>query len=610
MLNRLKKNTTSLKVNISPKNSAKLLPKSPGVYIFSNRNKDVVYVGKAKDLRSRVSSYFNSKEIRAIRIKKEVSSIDFIVVENEEDALILENDLIKKNKPRLNVRLKDDKSFPFIKINTNENFPQFFMTRNQIKDGSIYFGPYSSASNVRKTLGLINKIFPYTSCEENLPIKLCLEFHINRKKTKCSSELNKKEYAKIVDQAISFLKGNTKNALSQLKTSMWDASGSQRYEKAASIRDSISAAESLFEKQSVITSKITNISVDAFVVGSNNIETWIDVMQVREGKLSSRDHFQMEVQDFHNNKQILSSFIQSYYLGNNHPPKEIIVTEMPDDYDIIKKFLEAKYQRKISINKPQKGSKMEILSFLSSNLTKWLEYREGRINSNDKISDLSLIDIQKQLSLESKPLNIECYDISHVQGTNVVGSMVVFKNGKPDKSKYRKFEIKTSQKNDDYAALREVITRRIKRFKDSDSLPNLMLIDGGKGQLSVTHEVLISNGYKDIEIASIAKQKEEVFMPNIFESVVLENGSYGKHLIQRVRDEAHRFAVTYHRNKRSKKMISSELDSVVGIGPKKKKALIAFFGSVKNIRNASYKELIQIKEINKKDAEKIKDLIN
>ena len=270
----MKKNTTSLKVNISPKNSAKLLPKSPGVYIFSNSNKDVVYVGKAKDLRSRVSSYFNSKEIRAIRIKKEVSSIDFIVVENEEDALILENDLIKKNKPRLNVRLKDDKSFPFIKINTNENFPQFFMTRNQINDGSIYFGPYSSASNVRKTLGLINKIFPYTSCEESLPIKLCLEFHINRKKTKCSSESNKKEYAKIVAQAISFLEGNTKNALSQLKKSMWDASAFQRYEKAASIRDSISAAESLFEKQSVITSKITNISVDAFVVGSNNIEIY------------------------------------------------------------------------------------------------------------------------------------------------------------------------------------------------------------------------------------------------------------------------------------------------------------------------------------------------
>jgi len=605
-----KKKAISIKVNISPRNSAKLLPKSPGVYIFLNDNEDVIYVGKAKNLRSRVSSYFNSKEIRAIRISKEVSSIDFIVVENEEDALILENDLIKKNKPKLNVRLKDDKSFPYIKINTNENFPQFFMTRNLIKDGSIYFGPYSSATNVRKTLNLINKIFPYTSCEENLPIKLCLEFHINRKITPCSDESNKKEYAKIIGQAISFLEGNTKNALNQLKKTMWDAAEFQKYERAASIRDSISAAESLFEKQSAITSENTNINIDAFEVASNNIETWVDVMQVREGKLSSRDHFQMEVQDFHDNKQILSSFIQSYYLRNDRPPKEIIVSEIPNDIDTIKKFLEIKYQRKILIKKPQKGPKKEILSFLYANLKKWLEYRESRINSNDEVSDLALIDIQKQLSLESKPFIIECYDISHVQGTNVVGSMVVFNNGKPDKSKYRKFEIKTSQRNDDYAALKEVIARRINRFKDAESLPNLMLIDGGKGQLSVTHEVLISNGYTTIEIASIAKQKEEIFMPNIFESVILENGSYGKHLIQRIRDEAHRFAVTYHRNKRSKKMISSELDAVSGIGPKKKKALIGFFGSVKNIRNASYEELIQVKEINKKDAEKIKDLIN
>ena len=610
MLNNLNKNTNSLKVNIDLKNSAKLLPKSPGVYIFFNVNDEVIYVGKAKDLRSRVSSYFNSKEVRAVRIKKEVSSVDFIVVENEEDALILENDLIKKNKPKLNVRLKDDKSFPYIKINAKENFPQFFMTRNLIKDGSIYFGPYSSATNVRKTLNLINKIFPYRGCEENLPIKLCLEFHINKKNAACSSESNKKEYAKIINQAISFLEGNTKNALNKLKKSMWSAAEFQRYERAASIRDSISAAESLFEKQSFITSKNTNIYVDAFEVASNNIETWVDVMQVREGKLSSRDHFQMEVQDFHNNKQILSSFIQSYYLRNSRPPKEIIVSEIPSDIDTIKKFLELKYQKKILINKPQKGPKKEILNFLSDNLIKWLEYRESRINSNDEVSDMALIDIQKQLSLESKPLIIECYDISHVQGTNVVGSMVVFKNGKPDKSKYRKFEIKTSQKNDDYAALKEVITRRINKFKDSDALPNLMLIDGGKGQLSVSHEVLTSNDYSTIEIASIAKQKEEIFMPNVFESVVLENGSYGKHLIQVIRDEAHRFAITYHRNKRSKKMISSELDSVSGIGPKKKKALISFFGSVKNIRNASYEELLQIKEINKKDAEKIKDLIN
>ena len=604
-----KKGANSIKFEISPKNSAKLLPKSPGVYIFLDDKKSVIYVGKAKDLRSRVSSYFNSKEIRAIRIKKEVANIDFIVTKNEEDALILENDLIKKNKPKLNVRLKDDKSFPYIKINIKENFPQFFMTRNLIKDGSIYFGPYSSATNIRKTLRLINKIFPYTSCEEKLPIKLCLEFHINRNISPCSGELNKKQYAKIIDQSISFLEGNTKNALNELKKSMWDAAKLKKYEKAASIRDSISAAESLFEKQSIITSDNANINLDAFEVASNSIETWVDVMQVREGKLKARDHFQMEVQDFHDKKQILSSFMQSYYLRNDHPPKEIIVSESPDDIDMIIKILQLKYNRRIPIIKPKRGSKKEIIKFLTNNLIKWVEYRESRINSNDEANELSLINIQEQLNLESKPFIIECYDISHVQGTNVVGSMVVFKNGKPDKSKYRKFELKTSQKNDDYSALKEVISRRLNRINDSE-LPNLMLIDGGKGQLSVCHEVLLANGYDAIEIASIAKQKEEIFMPNNFESVILENGSYGKHLIQRIRDEAHRFAITYHRSKRSKQMISSELDTIAGIGPKKKKALINSFGSIKNIRNASYEELIQLKEITKKDAEKIKDSIN
>ena len=604
-----KKKSNSIKVDISPKNSAKLLPKSPGVYIFLDSKKNIIYVGKAKDLRSRVYSYFNSKEIRAVRIKKEVTNIDFIVTKNEEDALILENDLIKKNKPKLNVRLKDDKSFPYIKINIKESFPQFFMTRNLIKDGSVYFGPYSSATNIKKTLRLINKIFPYTTCEEKLPIKLCLEFHINRDIAPCSGEVNKKQYAKIINQSISFLEGKTKNVLNELKKSMWSAAKFNKYEKAAAIRDSISAAESLFEKQSIITSKNVNINLDAFEVASNRIETWVDVMQVREGKLKTRDHFQMEVQDFHDKKQILSSFLQSYYLRNDHPPKEIIVSETPYDIGMIKKILELKYNRKIPITMPKRGSKKEIINFLYDNLVKWVEYRESRINSNDEINELSLLNIQEQLDLESKPFIIECYDISHVQGTNVVGSMVAFKNGKPNKSKYRKFELKTSQKNDDYAALKEVISRRLNRIKDSE-LPNLMLIDGGKGQLSVCHKELLANGYDAIEIASIAKQKEEIFMPYNSKSIILENGSHGKHLIQRIRDEAHRFAITYHRSKRSKKMISSELDIINGIGPKKKKALINSFGSIKNIRNASYEELIRLKEINKKDAEKIKDSIN
>ena len=597
-------------IYIDPKKSASLLPKSNGVYIFKDKENRIVYVGKAKNLKSRVSSYFTSKETRAIRIKNEIYSIDFIVNENEEDALILENDLIKKNKPKLNVRLKDDKSFPYIKINIKEDFPQFFVTRNHIEDGGKYFGPYANASNVRKTLNQLSKLFPYRSCDEKLPFKLCMDFHIKRGKKPCSSESNKLEYMKVVMQTISFLEGNTKETISSLKKSMWEASRSQSYEKAAQIRDNISAIESIFEKQSVITSKNTNLNLDVFDVASNNIETWVDVMQVRNGKIKTRDHFQMEVQDFHDNKLILSSFIKSYYLKNNYPPKEILVNYLPYDKSEIEEYLKIKFGKKININIPARGSKKEVMGFVSRNLKKWIEYRENRLNDNEEVSAKSLLDIKNQLKLKSKPKIIECFDISHIQGTSVVASMVVFDNGKANKSKYRRFELKNSQKNDDYSALKEIFTRRLKRLEDENELPDLMLVDGGKGQLTSTNEILNHSKFKDIQIASIAKQKEEIFMPNYKDSIILKNGSYGKHLIQRIRDEAHRFAVEYHRKKRSKKMISSELDSVQGIGPKKKKSLMLFFGSIKNIRDASLDELLQVNGINTKDAKKIKDLIN
>ena len=584
-------------IYIDPKKSASLLPKSNGVYIFKDKDDRIVYVGKAKNLKSRVSSYFTSKETRAIRIKNEIYSIDFIVNENEEDALILENDLIKKNKPKLNVRLKDDKSFPYIKINIKEDFPQFFVTRNHIEDGGKYFGPYANASNVRKTLNQLSKLFPYRSCDEKLPFKLCMDFHIKRGKKPCSSESNKIEYMKVVMQTISFLEGNTKETISSLKKSMWEASRSQSYEKAAQIRDNISAIESIFEKQSVITSKNTNLNLDVFDVASNNIETWVDVMQVRNGKIKTRDHFQMEVQDFHDNKLILSSFIKSYYLKNNYPPKEILVNYLPSDKSEIEEYLKIKFGKKILISIPARGSKKEVIGFVSRNLKKWIEYRENRLNDNEEASAKSLLDIKNQLKLKSKPKIIECFDISHIQGTSVVASMVVFDNGKPNKSKYRRYELKNSQKNDDYSALKEIFTRRLKRLEDENELPDLMLVDGGKGQLTSTNEILNHSKFKDIQIASIAKQKEEIFMPDYKESI-------------RIRDEAHRFAVEYHRKKRSKKMISSELDSVQGIGPKKKKSLMLFFGSIKNIRNASLDELLQVNGINTKDAKKIKDLIN
>ena len=352
-----------------------------------------------------------------------------------------------------------------------------------------YFGPYANVSNVRKTLNQLGKLFPYRSCNEKLPFKLCWDFHIKRGKGPCSSEYNKNEYKKIVEQTISFLEGNTKKTLDFLKISMWEASKSQDYEKAASIRDNISAIESIFEKQSVITSKKTNLNLDAFEVASNNIETWVDVLQVRNGKIKTRDHFQMEVQDFHANKQILSSFIKTYYLKNNYPPSEIIVNDIPTEKNDIQEFLRSKYKRKILIKKPERGSKKEILNFLVKNLNRWIEYRENRVNQNNEAANLGLMDIKKQLKLSVKPKMIECFDISHIQGTSVVASMVVFDNGKPDKSKYRRFELKNSQKNDDYSAFKEIFQRRLKRLENEEVLPDLMLVDGGKGQLSATLEL-------------------------------------------------------------------------------------------------------------------------
>ena len=354
----------------------------------------------------------------------------------------------------------------------------------------------------------------------------------------------------------------------------------------------------------------TNLNLDAFDVAANNLETWVDVLQVRNGKIKNRDHFQMEVQDFHDKRQILSSFIKTYYLKNDYPPNEIIVDNFPYDKEDIEKFLKIKYSKNIKISKPERGSKKEIIQFLSKNLNRWVEYRENRVNQNEEAAKLSLFDIKKQLELKKNPELIECFDISHIQGTSVVASMVVFSNGKPDKSKYRRFELKNSQKNDDYSALKEIFQRRLKRLENEEILPDLMLVDGGKGQLTATYQELKKSKFKNIQIASIAKQREEIFLPENKESIILKNGSYGKHMIQRIRDEAHRFAVEYHRKKRSKKMISSELDSISGIGPKKKKALIQFFGSVKNIRNSTVEELAKVKIINTKDAKRIKDSIN
>ena len=599
--------------DIDPKELSKVLPEETGVYLFSNDEKQVIYIGKAKFIRSRVISYFNSKELRSTRIKEEIKSIDFIVTNSEQDALLLEDSLVKKYKPKLNIRLKDDKSFPYIKIDVNEKYPQVYITRNVQNDGARYFGPYASASNVRKTLNLLNKLFPYRSCTKAITgkdPKPCLEFHINRCIAPCSGESSLEEYSAVINQAIAFLEGDTKSTIKGLKKSMWEASESEKFEQATSIRDNINAIQSLFEKQTMITSR--NINVDAIDVASNKYETWVDILMVRQGKIKGREHFEMEVQEFHDKRSIISSFLKKFYSNNFNMPSELICSYIPEDLEGLNDFLSSKIGRKAKITKPNRGAKKEILKFLSRNIIQWVQYRERKIEVEMKSADLALDNLQEQLNLSKKPNRIECYDISHIQGTSIVGSMVVFEGGNPKKSEYRKFQIKTSNKNDDFAALEEIFRRRCAKLLEAErkDYPDLLLVDGGKGQLSATHGVLLELGLTDIEIASIAKKREEIFMPNNFESIVLENHSQGKFLLQRIRDEAHRFAIKYHRTKRSAGMLVSALDDVKGIGLKKKKILINHFGSVEKIRNSSVDELYALHGISIIDARQIKNAFN
>ncbi len=598
-----------------PKLASKSLPNATGVYLYKNENNKVIYIGKANNLKSRVMSYFSSKEIRDIRIAKEIYTIDFMVTTTEQESLLLEDTLIKRYKPKFNVRLKDDKSFPYIKINTTEEFPQIYITRNVKHDGAKYFGPYANASNVRKTLNLLNKLFPYRSCTKKITgtdPKPCLEFHINRCIAPCSGESSAEDYKKVISQTISFLEGDTKSTLKELNKSMWAASESQKFEQAVSIRDNIDAISSLSERQSAIISKGSDINADAIDVAKNKYETWIDVLVIRGGKIKSREHFQMEVQEFHSNEVILTSFLKKFYLNNFNIPQFVICPTIPSEIKDIEELLNNSSNKKVSITTPKRGAKKEIADFLSNNIQKWVEYREMKIDADEKKVSIAIQNLQDQLGLSNVPNRIECYDISHIQGTSVVGSMIVFEKGKPNKTEYRRYEIKKAQKNDDYAALKEIFERRCRKILDNptEKIPDLILVDGGKGQLNITHEVLLNLGLNNINIASIAKKKEEIFMPNNFESILLDDGSEGKFLLQMIRDEAHRFAITYHRKKRSKAMIASSLDAIPGVGPKKKKLLIGKFGSTENIRNIKEEEISKIQGISKLDAKLIKDLLN
>jgi len=605
------------------KNRLKDVPKNPGVYLHSNLKKEIIYVGKANSLQDRLKYYFSPQLDATPKIKELMNNIhdfDFIVTETEQEALLLENQLIKKYQPKYNARLKDDKSYPYIKITKSEEFPQIIISRNPKNDKNKYYGPYSSISSVRQTLDLLSKIFPYRTCTKEITgkdKKACLEFDIGRCKAPCTGNSDQEEYEEIILSVEKFLSGKTSPIVKEIKNEMMKASNSQNYERAAVYRDRIKAIERILEKQKV--SGLRYETFDLISCVKNDNEAMIIVFNIRKGNMIAHEKFRIERTDTTEIEEIIRLFLYDYYSKSIFIPNSILVSEYPSEKNIIQDFLENKSKKKINITIPVRGTKKKLLEMGTSNAKESLKQWQIKWINDSKKTKKALNDLQNELGLINLPNRIECFDISHIQGSNVVASMSVFENGLPKKSDYRRFKI-SEDKNDDFAAMREVISRRYKKLlekkdisKKLDSfskVPDLILIDGGKGQLSSALQVLLELGFSNIPIAGIAKREEEIFMPYNEDPIMLDRSSQGLYLIQRVRDEAHRFAITYHRNIRQKKSIQSELDTINGIGKVKKKALLKKFGSTEKIKNSSIKEITTIKNINDNLARNILEALN
>ncbi len=585
-------------------------------------DREVLYVGKALNLKSRLRSYFVPKhENPKIRILVGlINDFEVIITESEQEALILECNLIKEYQPRFNSRLKDDKSYPFIKIDTREKFPQIYITRNvQRGDGAKYFGPYASATSVRKTLGLLKKLFPYRSCTKTITgndERACLDFHINRCIGPCVGAADEFQYREVIRQVEMFLRGETKEILNQLHVKMLGFAEQLEFEKASIVRDQINAIDSVQEKQKVLTTD--NDDMDVIALEQKNQEAWVEVFFIRSGKLIGREHYLMNVAVNDEIPDVLLAFLKQFYEASLEIPKTILTQfELDNLYDEISLFLSKKRGSKVSLLTPKRGPKRKMVNMVSQNAAQGMNRLNFEKRNQIDQNILALDQIHEALSLPRFPKRIECYDISNIQGTNPVGSMIVFEDGKPKKSDYRKFEIKKVKNIDDYMMMREMLGRRIKRLNDEKSagnwklVPDLILIDGGKGHLAAVLQVFLEQGaYSVIPLASIAKQKEEIFIPQNPESIQLTPNSQGLYLMQRIRDEAHRFAITYHRQKRSQSSLKSKLDSIQGIGPTKRKKLFSKFGSVTNIASSDIDNLTQISGINETLAKKILNELN
>jgi len=586
-------------VNSKLQTNLKNLPSSPGVYQFLNKNGKVIYVGKAKNLKNRVRSYFqeNPGSAKTIALVSKIEDLQLVVTDSELEALILENNLIKQYKPRYNVNLKDDKSFPFIKI-TNELFPRIYATRNVVNDGSKYFGSYTDVKSMRTSLKIINQIFKVRSCkldltEENIAAKkfrVCLDYHINKCDGPCEGLISPKDYNDMVNEVIKLLKGKTNELIKELSQKMQMYSSNLEFEKAAEIRDKINQLESLSAKQKVVSEDYEDR--DVFAIAYEGKDSACAVFNIRDGKLIGKKQLKLSIEDGEEIEEIYSFAIKYYYGELAEIPKEIVLEVKPNDEELLIEWLKSKTDKKVKIIVPQRGDLKSLIKMCKENAI--LQLKEIQLQKMKNLGNVSysVSALQRDLRLKTLPRKIECFDISNLQGTDSVASMVVFEDGKPKKSQYRKFIIKTVAGPDDFSSMREVIERRYSRLlEENQPLPDLIMVDGGKGQLSSAVEVMDNLGFKDYNIIGLAKRLEEVFLPGKSDPELIPKTSSGLKLLQQIRDEAHRFAITFHRERRSKRIIKTELTDIKGIGTETAKLLLEKFGSLDGIRNSSIEEL-------------------
>ncbi len=607
------------------------LPSKPGCYIYRNAMGDVIYVGKAINLKNRVRSYFHADaghDAKTRRLVREISNIEWILVGSELEALILEMNLIKKHRPKFNIRLKDDKRYPYIKVHWADPFPKVTVTRQMAEDGSRYFGPYTSAWAVYQTLDVLRRIFPYLTCDRVITgqdKRACLYYDIKLCTAPCIGAATQTQYRQMISDLMAFLSGHSEEIVTRLENEMQKASEEMRFEKAAALRDQLKAIQSVIERQKVVFASDYKDS-DVLAMARSDGEACVQIFFIRGGKLIGREYFILEGTEDTADTEVMAEFVKQFYTEAATIPQQVM---LPQEIEIEEAKIIGQWMRskrggeKVELFVPKEGQPHELVQMAAENAAETLSALRTQWQADTHKQEQALADLQSALQLPAPPNRIECYDISNTQGTAIIGAMVVFQQGVPSKNLYRKFNIESVVgAPDDFASMEEMLTRRFRRWQSAQEmenqpgskpdasfsfLPDLIIIDGGKGQLGRAANVLEKAGlFGKVPVIGLAKQQEEIFFPNKSDSLMLPRHSQGLYLLQRIRDEAHRYGITAHRKKRTKIGMASQLDSIPGIGPTRRKSLLKHFGSVDKIREASVEELIAVQGMTRAAAESIK----